>query len=121
MKGTRMAKILLVEDNEMNRDMLSRRLSRRGFEVIVAVDGKQALELARSQSPDLIVMDMRLPDVTGWEVTRTLKSDDATRHVPVLALTAQAMRGEDEKRAQPYWTTSGSDYYCLTRSARCAG
>ena len=89
-----MPRILLVEDNEMNRDMLARRLARRGFEVIVAVDGKQALELAKSQSPDLILMDMRLPDMTGWEVTRTLKADAATGQIPVLALTAHAMEGD---------------------------
>src|SRR5687768_11556934 len=89
-----MPRILLVEDNEMNRDMLSRRLARRGFEVVVAVDGKQALELTRSQSPDLILMDMRLPDMTGWEVTRALKADGATKQIPVLALTAHAMEGD---------------------------
>ena len=89
-----MPRILLVEDNEMNRDMLSRRLARRGFEVVVAVDGKQALELTKSQSPDLILMDMRLPDMNGWEVTRMLKSDGETKHVPVLALTAHAMEGD---------------------------
>ena len=89
-----MPRILLVEDNEMNRDMLSRRLARRGFEVVVAVDGKQALELTRSQSPDLILMDMRLPDMTGWEVTRALKADEATKQIPVLALTAHAMEGD---------------------------
>ena len=89
-----MPRILLVEDNEMNRDMLSRRLARRGFEVVVAVDGKQALELTKSQSPDLILMDMRLPDMTGWEITRTLKADEATKQIPVLALTAHAMEGD---------------------------
>ena len=84
-------RILLVEDNELNRDMLSRRLGRKGFEVMLATDGRQGAELARTGSPDLILMDMRLPDVDGWDVTRQLKGDDATRDIPVIALTAHAM------------------------------
>ena len=93
----RMAKILLVEDNEMNRDMLSRRLQRKGFEVIVALDGAQGLELARSGRPDLILMDMSLPALDGWEVTRQLKAAPDTRPIPIIALTAHAMAGDREK------------------------
>ena len=92
-----MTKILLVEDNEMNRDMLSRRLIRRGFQVVFAMDGKQGIELARRQRPDIILMDMSLPVIDGWEATRRLKTDDATRSVPVLGLTAHAMSGDREK------------------------
>ena len=92
-----MARILLVEDNEMNRDMLSRRLIRRGFEVVFAVDGKQGVDLARSEKPDIILMDMSLPVMDGWEATRCVKSDDATRSVPVIGLTAHAMSGDREK------------------------
>jgi CheY-like chemotaxis protein len=92
-----MKKILLIEDNELNRDMLSRRLSRRGYEVLVAVDGRQGVRLAREQMPDLILMDMNLPEVDGWEATRRIKADTSTRHVPVIALTAHAMPGDAEK------------------------
>ena len=92
-----MTKVLLVEDNEMNRDMLSRRLVRRGFEVVFAVDGEQGVDLARSEKPDIILMDMSLPVMDGWEATRRVKSDNATRHVPVIALTAHAMSGDQEK------------------------
>jgi len=92
-----MAKVLLVEDNEMNRDMLSRRLTRRGFEVVFAVDGQQGVDLARSERPDIILMDMSLPVIDGWEATRRVKSDDATRSVPVIGLTAHAMSGDREK------------------------
>ena len=92
-----MAKVLLVEDNEMNRDMLSRRLIRRGFEVVFAVDGKQGVDLARSEKPDIILMDMSLPIMDGWEATRCVKSDEATRSVPVIGLTARAMSGDREK------------------------
>ncbi len=92
-----MKKVLLVEDNEMNRDMLSRRLIRRGFEVVFAVDGKQAVDLARSEKPDIILMDMSLPVMDGWQATRCVKSDDATRSVPVIGLTAHAMSGDREK------------------------
>ena len=89
--------ILLVEDNEMNRDMLSRRLTRRGFEVIFAVDGQQGVDLARTQRPDIILMDMSLPVLDGWEATRLVKADDATRSVPVIGLTAHAMSGDRER------------------------
>jgi CheY-like chemotaxis protein len=92
-----MAKILLVEDNEMSRDMLSRRLQRRGHDVVVAVDGVQALELAGSEQPALILMDMSLPVLDGWEATRRLKADEATRAIPVIALTAHAMSGDKAK------------------------
>lgn len=89
--------ILLVEDNEMNRDMLSRRLERRGYRVVAATDGAQGHDLAHSESPDLILMDMSLPVMNGWEVTRLLKSDPATRHIPVIALTAHALATDRAK------------------------
>jgi len=92
-----MTKILLVEDNEMNRDMLSRRLQRRGHEVLPAPDGAASLELARGEQPALILMDMSLPVIDGWEATRQLKADPATRGIPVIALTAHAMAGDREK------------------------
>src|SRR5215211_2224158 len=97
-EGTTMAKILLVEDNEMNRDMLTRRLERRGHEVLVAVDGAQGLALAQDQLPGLILMDMSLPVMDGWEATRQIKADPATSSIPVIALTAHAM-SEDRERA----------------------
>ena len=92
-----MAKILLVEDNEMNRDMLSRRLERRGYKVIMAEDGAVGVAMARSESPDLILMDMSLPIVDGWEATRQIKGAPETRTIPVIALTAHAMAGDEEK------------------------
>jgi two-component system, cell cycle response regulator DivK len=92
-----MTKVLLVEDNEMNRDMLSRRLTRRGFEVVFAVNGKDGVDLAKSEKPDIILMDMSLPVMDGWEATRCVKSDAATRAVPVIGLTAHAMSGDREK------------------------
>jgi CheY-like chemotaxis protein len=92
-----MARILLVEDNELNRDMLSRRLERRGYEVLIAVDGEEGLRLAASAKPDLVLMDMSLPVLDGWEATRRLKSDAATRHLPVLGLTAHAMPADRDK------------------------
>src|SRR6202051_321926 len=92
-----MPKILLVEDNEMNRDMLSRRLQRKGHEIILALDGGQGVEMARTQGPELILMDMSLPVLDGWEATRQLKADDTTRGIPVIALTAHAMAGDQEK------------------------
>ena len=95
-----MAKILLVEDQEMNRDMLSRRLKKRGYEVAIAVDGAEGVEKARSDSPDLILMDMSLPVMDGWEATRTLKADEATRAIPVVALTAHAMSTDREKAVE---------------------
>ena len=91
------AKILLVEDNEMNRDMLSRRLQRRGYEVLTAVDGESGLALTRSEAPALVLMDMSLPGIDGWEATRQFKADPATRAIPVIALTAHAMAGDREQ------------------------
>jgi CheY-like chemotaxis protein len=92
-----MSKILLVEDNETNRDMLSRRLERRGYQVIIALDGEQAVVMARSETPDLILMDMSLPVLDGWEATRQLRAASETRTVPIIALTAHAMQGDREK------------------------
>ena len=92
-----MPKILLVEDNEMNRDMLSRRLQRKGYEVVLAVDGPSGVEMARTHAPDLILMDMSLPVLDGWEATRQLKADAATQHIPIIALTAHAMASDREK------------------------
>ena len=92
-----MTKILLVEDNEMNRDMLSRRLERRGYEVVSAVDGQQGVDLALSNRPDLILMDMSLPIIDGWEATRQLKARDDMKATPIIALTAHAMSGDREK------------------------
>jgi two-component system cell cycle response regulator DivK len=92
-----MPKILLVEDNEMNRDMLSRRLLKQGFEMVMAVDGEQAIDLARSEAPDLILMDISLPGLDGWEATRRLKAGPETRSIPIIALTAHAMAGDREK------------------------
>ena len=92
-----MAKILIVEDNEMNRDMLSRRLARRGYQIAIAVDGEEGIAAAKSGSPDLILMDMSLPVVDGWEATRRLKAEPPTRAIPVIGLTAHAMAGDREK------------------------
>jgi two-component system, cell cycle response regulator DivK len=92
-----MPKILLVEDNEMNRDMLSRRLQRKGYEVVLALDGQSGVEMTQTQAPDLVLMDMSLPVLDGWEATRRLKADTATRHIPVIALTAHAMSSDREK------------------------
>jgi CheY-like chemotaxis protein len=92
-----MTTILIVEDNEMNRDMLSRRLERKGYAVLIAVDGETGLEVARAKTPDLILMDMSLPVVDGWEATRRLKADDALKHIPVIALTAHAMANDRDK------------------------
>ncbi len=92
-----MAKILLVEDNEMNRDMLSRRLQKKGYEVVMAVDGEQGVAMAETQAPALVLMDMSLPGLDGWEATRRLKAAAGTRAIPVIALTAHAMAGDREK------------------------
>ncbi len=92
-----MARILLVEDNEMNRDMLSRRLMRRGYEVLMAVDGQQGLDMAIAEKPDLILLDMSLPVLDGWDVARRLKSDETLKPIPVIALTAHAMAGDRER------------------------
>jgi two-component system cell cycle response regulator DivK len=94
-----MAKILLVEDNEMNRDMLSRQLERKGHQIVIAVDGQQALEFAAAEKPDLILMDMSLPVMDGWEATRRLKADAATKQIPIIALMAHAMP-EDERKSR---------------------
>ena len=92
-----MSKILLVEDNEMNRDMLSRRLQRKGYQVVLALDGQSGVEMTYTQVPDLVLMDMSLPVLDGWEATRRLKADAAVRHIPVIALTAHAMSSDREK------------------------
>jgi CheY-like chemotaxis protein len=101
-----MAKILLVEDNEMNRDMLSRRLERRGYQVVLAVDGEAGVEMALSETPDLVLMDMSLPVLDGWEATRRLKASPDTRHIPVIALTAHAMSSDRAKALE-----AGCDEY----------
>ncbi len=101
-----MSRILLVEDQEMNRDMLSRRLKKRGYEVSIAVDGAEGVEKARGEIPDLILMDMSLPVMDGWEATRMLKGDDSTRAIPVVALTAHAMSTDREKALE-----AGCDAY----------
>jgi CheY-like chemotaxis protein len=92
-----MTKILVVEDNEVNQRIIVRRLERRGFEVLLAGDGKRGVELATSELPDLILMDMSLPILDGWEATRRIKADETTRHIPVIALTAHAMVGDREQ------------------------
>ncbi len=101
-----MSKILLVEDNEMNRDMLSRRLIKRKFDVVMAIDGQQGLDMAASESPDIILLDMSLPIMDGWEVARNLKADDNLKDIPVIALTAHAMSGDREKALE-----AGCDEY----------
>ncbi len=101
-----MSKILLVEDNEMNRDMLSRRLERKGFEVVMAVDGQAGVDMASSSNPDLILMDLSLPIIDGWEATRQIKADPATQSIPIIALTAHAMAGDEEKARE-----AGCDEY----------
>ena len=95
-----MNKILLVEDNEMNRDMLTRRLERKGFEVVIAVDGQAGVSMASSSSPDIILMDLSLPVIDGWEATRKIKADPVTQSIPVIALTAHAMAGDEQKALQ---------------------
>ena len=95
-----MARILLVEDNELNRDMLSRRLIRRGFEVVLAVDGEEGVSAAEREAPDLILMDMSLPVVDGWEATRRIRASAAGRRVPIIALTAHAMAGDRDRALQ---------------------
>jgi len=92
-----MPKILLVEDNEMNRDMLSRRLERKGYNVVIAIDGQAGINMVTSESPDLILMDLSLPVVDGWEATRQIKANPATQSIPVIALTAHAMAGDEQK------------------------
>ena len=95
-----MPKILLIEDNEQNRDALSRRLQRRGYDVVMAVDGKQGVALAQSELPDLILMDLNLPDVDGWEATRLIKAAPETNAIPIIALTAHAVAGDHERALQ---------------------
>ena len=101
-----MAKILLIEDNEMNRDMLSRRLERRGYQVVMAEDGAVGVAMAKSEAPDIILMDMSLPIVDGWEATRQIKAAPETKAIPVIALTAHAMAGDEERAL-----ASGCDDY----------
>lgn len=92
-----MSKVLIVEDNEMNRDMLSRRLCRRGYEVVIAIDGEEGVSMAASEAPDIILMDMSLPKIDGWEATRRIKANDALKTIPVIALTAHAMISDRDK------------------------
>lgn len=101
-----MARILLVEDNELNRDMLSRRLKKRGFDVQIAIDGQQGIDMAKSMQPNIILLDMSLPVVDGWDAARTLKSDALTKDIPIIALTAHAMAGDKEKALE-----AGCDEY----------
>lgn len=92
-----MTTLLIVEDNEMNRDMLSRRLQRRGYDILIATDGAEGLAAARERHPDLVLMDMSLPVIDGWEATRQLKSQETTRKIPIIALTAHAMSGDRQR------------------------
>ena len=92
-----MTKILLVEDNEMNRDMLSRRLERKGYAIVIATDGQQAVDMATADPPALILMDMSLPVLDGWEASRRIKGDERTKNIPIVALTAHAMQGDEQK------------------------
>lgn len=92
-----MSRILLVEDNEMNRDMLSRRLTKKGYDVIMAVDGQQGVDTANQEQPDLILLDMSMPVIDGWTAARMLKAADATKQIPIIALTAHALAGDEEK------------------------
>lgn len=92
-----MTKVLLVEDNEMNRDMLSRRLIKRGYEIVMAVDGQQGVDLAATESPDIILLDMSLPVMDGWDAARAIKGNPATQNLPIIALTAHALAGDREK------------------------
>ena len=101
-----MTKILIVEDNEMNRDMLSRRLERKGFEVIMAEDGAKGVDMSKSENPDLILMDLSLPVMDGWEATSTIKADGSTKNIPIIVLTAHAMAGDREKALE-----AGADEY----------
>ena len=101
-----MSKILIVEDNEMNRDMLSRRLERKGYEVVLAEDGQKGVDMSKSENPDLILMDLSLPVMDGWEATSTIKADDNTKEIPIIVLTAHAMAGDREKALE-----AGADEY----------
>jgi CheY-like chemotaxis protein len=95
-----MPKILMIEDNEQNRDALSRRLQRHGYDVITAIDGRQGITMAQAEIPDLILMDLNLPDVDGWEATRILKEAPETRAIPIMAMTAHAIAGDEERALQ---------------------
>ena len=101
-----MSKILIVEDNEMNRDMLSRRLERKGYEVVMAEDGQKGVDMSKSENPDLILMDLSLPVMDGWEATSTIKADGNTKDIPIIVLTAHAMAGDREKALE-----AGADEY----------
>ena len=101
-----MSKILIVEDNEMNRDMLSRRLERKGYDVVMAEDGKKGVNMSKSENPDLILMDLSLPVMDGWEATSTIKADEETKSIPIIVLTAHAMAGDREKALD-----AGADEY----------
>ena len=101
-----MAKILIVEDNEMNRDMLSRRLQRKGFEVVMAEDGQQGVDMSKSENPDVILMDLGLPVMDGWQATSSIKEDETTKDIPIIVLTAHAMAGDREKALD-----AGADEY----------
>ena len=101
-----MSKILIVEDNEMNRDMLSRRLERKGYNVVMAEDGKKGVDMSKSEDPDLILMDLSLPVMDGWEATSTIKADEETKSIPIIVLTAHAMAGDREKALD-----AGADEY----------
>jgi len=101
-----MSKILIVEDNEMNRDMLSRRLERKGYEVAMAEDGQKGVDMSKSENPDLILMDLSLPVMDGWEATSNIKEDDDTKDIPIIVLTAHAMAGDREKAIE-----AGADEY----------
>jgi len=101
-----MSKILIVEDNEMNRDMLSRRLERKGFEVVMTEDGAKGVDMSKSESPNLILMDLSLPVMDGWEATSTIKADNNTKEIPIIVLTAHAMAGDREKALE-----AGADEY----------
>lgn len=101
-----MAKIVLVEDNEWNRDMLSRRLERQGFQVLVALDGRKGVELTKQEKPDLVLMDMNVPEMDGWDATRAIKQDERVRAIPVIALTSHAMAGDRERALE-----AGCDEY----------
>ena len=101
-----MSKILIVEDNELNRDMLSRRLERKGFDVVMAEDGQKGVDMAKSEDPDLILMDLGLPVIDGWEATNQIKNDDKTKDIPIIVLTAHDMSGDREKALE-----AGDDEY----------
>jgi len=101
-----MTKILIVEDNEMNRDMLSRRLKRKGFSIVMAEDGKKGVDMSKSENPDLILMDLSLPVMDGWEATSTIKGNPETKNIPIIVLTAHAMAGDREKALE-----AGADEY----------